>query len=159
MTIFQKTQDLIKAVGTEAKSKIALEIYEQLMVLPDYQILDLMCGVDDIVRNFAARVFANRRFGTSSDDFSKLLADQNENLRDSAVISLCYMNTPANLQLLRKAAEDNSSLVRKRALTGIADIALEYSNNQAIETLQAYLHCDNQEIRELVSEELSLLAV
>ena len=156
-TIYSKIESLVNSNNSDEKNEIIVETMKLMKELGREQVVELMADSDELVRNIAARVYVDEYFDQSLDFLCDLLNHDDENVRDSAVISICYMNTPENLKVLEKAVKDTSNFVKLRALTGIADIAIDYSNKQAKEILQNFLQSEDIVIREFVNDELSLM--
>lgn len=153
----EKVDSIKKIENSQEKNELVIKAMDLMKRLERESVVELMADENELIRNIASRVYVDEYFEQSFDFLNELLRHDNENVRDSAVISLCYMNSPENLNILEKATQDKSNFVKLRALTGIADIALEYANKQAKDLLQKFLKSDDIVIREFVNDELSLM--
>lgn len=155
--IYCKAEELVKSDNSQVKSEIVLEIMDLMNKLNREQVVDLMADSNELIRNIASRVYIEKYFDDSLDFICQMLNAEDENIRDSAVLSICHLKSPNNLELLEKAAQDESSSVKLRALTGIADIAFDYANQSAKTILETFLSNEDPVIREFVQDELSLI--
>ena len=155
--INQKLDTLIASCDPDIKSKGISEIVDSISSLSEQEILLLMSSNNEVIRSIAAKAYVDKAPVNLFYDLKNMLKDENKYLRESAVISLCYLNSVDTLKLLVRATKDNCSSIKLKALTGIADIAATYSNQQAKDILQQFLTDENSEIREFVSDELSIL--
>lgn len=133
------------------------EAVDFIYSLDEAEIRALMAHNSEMVRGIAARAFVDKNKELLTETIKMMLSDVNENLRDSAVVSLCYLNSPNAFDLLEKATRDESDKIKLKALTGIADLAIEYSLEKAKDILKSFKDYSSKEIREFVSDELSII--
>jgi hypothetical protein len=112
---------------------------------------------DELMRGIAVRAYVDKNKPDLLLKLKEMLKDQNELIRHSAVSGLAYLNLQENLDLLKEALNDKSDFVKMAALTGVADIAHEYNCSEAKTILKAFLNYQNEQIREFIQDELSLL--
>lgn len=156
--ISDKIQKLAKSKNPDRKNIEISEIINIINSLSEQEILLSMSNNNEFIRSISARVFVDKNQESFLlDSLKKMLKDKNEYIRDSAVSALCYLNSPDTLDMLSNAANDSCDSIKLRALTGIADIASEHGNKQAKEILKRFLTNENNEIKEFVADELSLL--
>lgn len=155
--INQQIEVLIQSKDVEEKYKGISEIVDSINSLSEHEILLLMSSNNELIRVIAARAYADKNPENLVFKLKKMLMNENEFIRDSAVASLCYLNSASNLNLLTKAANDKSSAIKLRALTGIADIAAEHSSKEAKEILKRFLNDKDPEVTQFVNDELSIL--
>jgi len=160
-TILESISSKIHSLGDrddlEVKSKTISEIADAIYTMPQSDLAILMPHSNEFVRHYAARAYVDKNPSNLLDVLKIMLLDKNEFMREAAVIALCYMNSSENLDILKNAAQDSSEIIRLKALTGIADIALEYSSKEAVEILKEHSNDPDEEIREFVKDELSFL--
>ena len=70
------------------------------------------------------------------DDYSKMLNDNNEDVREGAVKGLCEIQNETTIGPLSEALKDEYSAVRSIAVTGLGNIGTEKSVDFIIEVLQ-----------------------
>lgn len=156
-SIFDKVKTLDIETDQNIKSLKADEIIKDIDNLSENELISLMKQPNEILRSFVARSFVGRSPKELFTKLENLLNNENENVRDSAVIALCYINSSNVLYLLDLAANDSSASIKMRALSGIADIATEHSDEKAKEILKQYLNDKDPKIREYVQDEFCFL--
>ena len=161
--IFEKVSEKINLFSATDNSKLK---YKQISELVDYvnsleihEIRMLMTNSHEIIRSVAAKAYVYKTDNDRINSLSQMLDNKNIYLMDSAIIALNYINSPEGLDLLEKAANTSFISIKKRALTGIADIAADHSSEKAREILKKFANDQNSEIRELVFEELKVLDI
>ena len=133
------------------------EAVDFIYSLNEVDIRSLMAHNNEIVRGIAARAFVDKGSELLVDTIKIMLSDTNESLRDSAVESLCYLNSPDVFDLLEESTRDISDKVKLKSLAGIADLAIEHSLEKAKDILRSFKDHTSKEIREFVRDELSIM--
>jgi len=155
--INQKIEALITSCDPDVKSRGISELVDNINSLSEHEILLLMSSNNEVIRSIAAKAYVDKAPVNILYNLKTMLKDENKNVRESAVISLCYLNSVNALELLRKATKDPCFSIKIKALAGIADIAAIYSNQQAKEILKEFSTDENPEIKEFVNDELSII--
>lgn len=156
--IYSKLDIFHNSNDSKIKSEIFQRIVSYINSLSELELLLLMSNENEIIRSLSAKSYVNKVPENLVHDIDEMLMHSNEFLRDSAVFSLCYINSPKILKMLFKATKDNCEYIRIRAITGIVDIAMEYSNNSAKNFLKDLLNQEeNLKVKEFLEDELSLL--
>lgn len=125
--------------------------------LSNYEARELMTSHNEVIREIGAKTFVEKTSELLMKNLMMMLTDKNCFMRESAVVSLCYINTPQVLPLLEKATQDFSVPVKMKALVGIADIAFEFSDENAKNMLQKFQSDECQEVRRFIDDELSII--
>jgi len=157
-SIIEKVQKLNSCNDQNLKSEKISEIVNYIDHLSTQELINFMSNENEIIRSFAARSFVDNSSEFSIDKLEFMLKDDNEFVRDSAVMALCYMNSDNMLDLLNEATNDRLNNIKMKAIAGIADIAAEYPDSKAKVLLESFLNNDDPEIRQLVLDELSFLS-
>jgi len=156
--IYSKLDIFHNSNDSKIKSEMFQRIFSYINSLSEQELLLLMSNENEIIRSLSAKSYVNKVPQNLIQDIDEMLRHSNEYLRDSAVFSLCYINSPKILKMLFKATKDSCEYIRIRAITGIADIAMEYSNSSAIKFLQDLLKQEETlKVKEFLTDELSLL--
>lgn len=155
--IFDKVKILDIETDQKIKSEKADEIIKTIDNVSEEELIFLMRHPNEILRSFAARSFVIRSPKELLNKLENLLNNENENIRDSAVIALCYINSGDILYLLDQATNDSSISVKMRAISAIADLASEYADEKAKEILKQFLNDKDPKIREYVRDEFCFL--
>lgn len=151
-------QKLFTSLGQfENKSNHSSKIFDDFYLLEEKKLCSFFSSNDELIRSFAVRAYIDKAPSNLSLTLSKMLQDNNELIRHSAVIGLAYLNLQENLDLLKVALGDKSDAIKLTSLTGIADIAHEYNCKEAIEILKTFSNSSNKQIKQFVEDELSLL--
>jgi HEAT repeat protein len=155
--IFEKVKALDSEHNQNNRSEKTFEIINDIKNLHENDLILLMKHENEIIRSFAARAFVDNSLELPVSKLEDLLKNDNENLRDAAVMALCYMNSSNVLDLLDQATNDNLNSIKLKAISGIADIAAEQSDIRAKEILKKFLDDKNSAIREYATDEFSFL--
>lgn len=155
--VSSKIKLLTNCDNTKDRDNKLSEVIDDVKSMSSLEIRQLMKSDNEILRNLASRIFVDKSLSPLIDDLENMLEGDNENLKDSALTSLLYLNSLNLLTTLQKVAKDNSTWLKTRAIMGIADVAVQNQGQKAKSILVEFLEDNDEEVRKVVDEELSIL--